>query len=297
MPTPTLFPFVHDWGEPFKITRQYSTDVQKSFDGTEVRVKRAADATIRCTMRVLFNTTMGAGRLLAQWRGATRPLLYYAPLWCDVTSLTSAVTAGDGSIALDATDRPFFEVPSTGTGYTMLWRSPENAEVVSFTASDASSLTLSGAVANSYAIAGTKIVPCRPMWLSMPVSVTWESAVIAHADLSFSEAKPQAGIGLAGTSTMAVVASIKVWRSVEVLLLPAGNYDTLQAMAFDANGLPIPDAQFTWEVSHPNSWIVPDGSTKRARHYVGSPDLGQTVTVTSGGVSLVSGNPLPIGFG
>jgi len=31
-------------------------------------------------------------RLLAQWRGATRPLRYYAPLWCDATDLATAVT-------------------------------------------------------------------------------------------------------------------------------------------------------------------------------------------------------------
>jgi hypothetical protein len=294
---PTLFPFKHDWAEPFKVTRESNTDVQHAFDGTEVRIRLRENPNISLAMRCVFLTEMGAGRLLTQWRAATRPLLYYAPLWCDVTDLTTAVTAGDAIVELDTTTRPFFALDGTGTGYAMLWRSEEFAEVVSYSEVEDSLIVLTAGTTNSYAIAGTRVVPVRPMWLTMPVAVTWRSARIADVSLSFTDAKPQAALGYTGASTTAVPDHIRVWRSREYAETPSGYHRTLQAVVFDAADNPIPSARVSWAVDDVDVTITPDMSTLSAREYAATASTTFQITVACGDVELVTTNPLPIGGG
>jgi hypothetical protein len=249
MNDPTLFPFRHDWGQPFKVTREWLTDVITANDGSETRVQLRANPNIAITMRVLFLTEMGAGRLLAQWRGATQPLRYYAPLWCDATDLTANVTGGDGTIICDTTDRPFF----VNGGKAMLFRDEEHAEVVTIDTVSSSSFTLTGTAANSYTAFATRVVPVRPMWLNMPVTVTWLSGRIAQVDLSFVDQKDQAGLGLDGTDTTATATSLLVaahdMGRVDDFAFALGQnpmYVALEAMPFDALGVPLPAAPVAW---------------------------------------------------
>jgi hypothetical protein len=283
---PTLFPFKHDWGEPFRITREWKTDVQTADDGSEVRAQLRTYPTLSVSLRLLWSTEMGAGRLLAQWRGAAQPLRYYAPLWCDVTDLTDAVTAGDAIIQLDTMARPLFALPPSGIGYAMLWRSEEFAEVVSYSVED-SLLVLDAGTVNSYAVAGTRVVPVRPMWLQRPVAVTWLSGRVATVDLSFTDQKEHAGLGLDGSATLATPASVRIYahsmsRATDANVLGfAPFYVDLEAMPFDALGVPLPSSPVDWS-STEGATVTPTINTRFASVYV----LGDAmVTATAGAAS------------
>jgi hypothetical protein len=291
---PTIFPFRHDWSVPFKITREWKTDILTADDGLETRVQLRANPNLAVAMRVQFLTEMGAGRLLAQWRGSSQlqPLRYYAPLWCDATDLTTAVTAGDSTIHCDTTTRPLF----VDDGYAMLFRSEESAEIVTIDTVSSASFTLTGTAAASYAIAGTRVVPCRPMWLTLPVSVTWLNGLIAEADLAFVDQKAQAGLGLDGTDTTATPASVQIYKHDWGTF---GQGSTgfvpyvldVEAVVFDALGIPIPSAAVVW-TSHVGSGtsivVTPSSNSRFARVFVNA--AGGNITATAaGGVSSTMG--------
>jgi hypothetical protein len=289
---PTMFPFRHDWDQPFKVTREWKTDIQTANDGSELRVQLRANPNIAMAMRVASLTEMIPGRLLAQWRGASQPLRYYAPLWCDVTDLTDPVTAGDAIITLDTTTRPFFDLSPSGIGYAMLWRSEEFAEVVSYHELDDTLIVLDAGTVNGYAVAGTRVIPCRPMWLTLPVNVTWLNGRIAQVDLSFVEQKEQAGLGLDGTDTTATPASVQIYKK------DWGTYGQgsagfvpyvldVEAMPFDALGVPLPSAAIAW-TSHVTSGtavtVTPSSNSRFARVFVNA--AGGNITATAaGGIS------------
>lgn len=288
----SLFPFKHDWGEPFAVTREWKTDVLPSNDGSEVRVQLRANPNVSARMRCLFPTEMGAGRLLAQWRGAAQPLRYYAPLWCDVTDLTDAVTAGDAIIPLDTTTRPLFDLSPSGIGYAMLWRSEEFAEVVSYSFVDDTLIVLDAGTVNDYAVAGTRVVPVRPMWLQLPVTVTWLSGRIAQADLSFVDQKEQAGLGLSGVDTTATPASVTVYTHS---LARTGEGVTgfvpyelfAEAVVKDALGIPLPSEAVTWTSTVQSGTainVVPASHTRFARVFVNAAQ-GYVTATARGGIS------------
>jgi hypothetical protein len=255
---PSLFPFRHDWGQPFKVTRELKTGILVARDGSETRVQLRANPNIAMTMRCVFLTEMGAGRLLATWRGASQPLRYYAPQWCDATDLTVAVTAGDAIVQLDTTTRPLFDLsPSLGVGYAMLWRSEEFAEVVSYHELDDSLIVLDAGTVNSYAVLGTRVVPVRPMWLSLPVTVTWLAGRIATADLAFVDQKEQAGLGLDVATDPPIPATLRIYihsgaRNIAGASAGINHVGSdvffAEAVVEDALGAPIPDADVDWSI-------------------------------------------------
>lgn len=255
---PSPFLFRHDWAEPFKITREFATDVQTSHDGSETRVQLRDDANLRVQMRCVFLNEIGAGRLLATWRSATTPLRYWAPLWCDASDLTSAVTAGDETIFCDLTDRPFLQ---QAPGHVMLYREPPFgpvvAEVVSVSGYAEGQLTAS-ATDNDYPQAGTRVVPVRAMWLKMPQRVTWESEKITNLSLEFFDQKDQAGYELDDDDTTDAADSITIYG------FTAGT-SFVEAVVKDATGLPIEYATVTWEVASGSATIIPSLNTRFAR--------------------------------
>ncbi len=279
--TPRFFPMRHDWAEPFRVTREFSTDVQVAVDGSEVRAQRRASPNISVAMRGAWLSEIGAGQLLAAFRGATRPLSYYAPLWCDTTELTAAVTAGDAIIQLDTTTRPFFALNSLGTGYAMLWRSEANAELVSYSEVEDSLIVLDANTVNSYAVAGTRVVPVRPMWLTLPVRLNWLNGVISTADLDFVDQREQVGFGIDGSDNEAVAASVKIFVHSNDLFGEgftgqANYYLYVEATVFDAAGIPIPGAAVEW-TSSMGVTVTPTINSRLAR--VSGPG---SVTATSG---------------
>ncbi len=288
---PTLFPFRHDWGQPCKVTREWATDILTAEDGSETRVALRANPNIALSMQLLWPTEMGAGRLLAQWRQAARPLRYFAPLWCDATDLTVAVTAGDAIVQLDTTTRPLFGLSPSGIGYAMLWRSEEFAEVVSYHELDDSLIVLDAGTAKSYAVAGTRVIPVRPMWLTLPVTVTWLSGRIASVGVSFVDQREQAGLGLDGTAAAATPASIAVfahsdnWVSAAAAVAVFPFFVFLEAMPFDALGVPLPFAPVTW-TSNADVEITPSTNPRFVRAFKSSGAVGSGLaTAHAGSVS------------
>jgi hypothetical protein len=286
---PTIFPFRHDWGQPFKVSREWLTDIITANDGSENRVQLRANPNIAITMRCVFLTEMGAGRLLAQWRGATQPLRYYAPLWCDATDLTSAASAGNTTIFCDITDRPFLQ---QAPNYVMLWASEEHAEVVAMSGYTTGQLTTAPIVGN-YLAAATKVVPVRAMWLTLPVTVTWLNGRIAQADLSFVDQRDQAGLGLSGTDTTATVTSMTVFAHS---MARTGEGSTgyvpyllfVEAIPFDTLGIPIPSAPVTWtftdnEPPHTGITLTPSTNPRFARVLVSTPS--GSITAHAGSVT------------
>lgn len=292
---PTLFAFRHDWGAPFKVTRSWQTDVQVANDGTEVRAQLRSSAAVSCSFRALFRTEYGAGRLLSAWRGATQPLRYYVPMWCDASDLTTAVTAGDGTIHCDTTDRPFF----VNAGYAMLYRenvdAVDTSELVTIDTVSASSFTITGTTANSYALAGTRVVPCRVMWLSLPIQPTWLSAQIFQADLTFTDEGAQAGYQLSGTDTTATEDTVAIYANAYGR---TGNGQTgavpytlfVEATVKDVLGIPLPSKTVTWTstvTSGTAITVTPAINTRFARVFVNA--AGGSITATCGSKSATIG--------
>lgn len=296
--SPTLFAFRHDWGAPFKVTRELRTDVQQANDGSEIRVQLRATPTVSMTMRALFLTEYGAGRLLAQWRGATQPLRYYAPLWCDATDLDTDLAGGESSIACDTTDRPFF----VDSGFAMLYSENRNGVVTSElvtidTLASTTGFSITGTVTNAYTAGpSTRVVPCRIMWLQLPVDVTWLSNRLAQADLTFVEEVDQAAYALSDTSAAQVAASVVIYYDNESrygLNSVGMGIKFLEAMPFDADGLPLPNQPVTWSVTDlegntpPQITIVPSMNSRFA--YLTTTTPSSTVTATCGSVSTTTG--------
>jgi hypothetical protein len=291
--TPRYLPVRHDWADPFRITREYATDVQVADDGSEVRVQLRDEPNLRVEMRGVFLTEMGAGSILAAFRGATRPLLYYVPLWCDATDVTSAVSVGANSVACDTTTRPLFDDAT----HVMLWRDERTNEMLAVDSVSDSSVTFDGVTTSGYAL-GSRVVPLRPMWLTLPVRVTWENGRIANAALSFVEQKPQAGLDLTDTAHTPVAASVKIYvhgegRSGEQFIGQAWYVVFLQAVAFDAAGIPLIGAEFAWDSDasdYPDLVIVtPMPNSSQARVVVETNSGSRVVTATSGTASHTIG--------
>ena len=282
--TPRFLPMRHDWSEPFRITREHSTDVQVADDGSEVRVQRRASPNIRVTMRGVSLTEKGGGRLLAAFRGATRPLSFYVPLWCDASDLTSAITAGASSIAISTTDRPFFAAP----GFAMVFRDETHAELVEFSASSSSALTIVGTVVASYAKAGTRVIPVRAMWLSLPVRLKWLNGVISAVDLEFVDQREQVGFGIDGSDTDAVAASIQIFahsnnNSGSNIIGQANYFLDVEAIVFDDADVPIPGAQVEW-TSTTGVTVTPTINSRLAKVLVET-NTSPHITATCGSAS------------
>ena len=296
---PTLFPFRHDWGEPFKVTREWRTDVETASDGSEVRVQLRANPNVSLQMRAIFPTGYGAGRLLAQWRSASQPLRYYAPLWCDATDLDTALVGGESSIACDTTDRPFF----AADGFAMLYSETPQGVVTSElvivdTLTSTTGFTITGAVANAYdAGAATRVVPCRIMWLTLPVTVTWLSPQIATVDLQFTDERDQAGYTLAAGDTTATPASLRIYadaqgRTGEGQIGWVAYEAFFEAVVEDALGIPIPFVSVEWtstdnEPPYTGITITPSMNSRFARVYVAT--ASGNITATVGSVSHTIG--------
>ena len=285
---PTLFPFRHDWGEPFKVTREWLTDVETANDGSEVRVQLRANPNVSLQMRALFPTAYGAGRLLAQWRGASQPLRYYVPLWCDATDLDTALAGGESSIACDTTDRPFF----AAGGFAMLYsETPQGAvtsELVTIdTLTSTTGFMITGTVANAYdAGAATRVVPCHIMWLTLPVTVTWLSPQIASVDLRFTDERDQAGYTLAAGDTTATPASLHIYTPTSEGSSGYVDYEVfVEAVVSDVLGIPIPSAEVTWSTGTAGVTITPSMNSRFARVYVSA--ASGNITATCGALSRV----------
>lgn len=283
---PTLFPFRHDWAAPFTVTREWLTDVQPANDGSEVRVQLRASPNISIAMRGVFPTATSTGRLLAQWRGATQPLRYYAPLWCDATDLVTALVGGESSIDCDTTDRPFFVADGFAMLYTESPAGVVTSELVTVDVlSGTSGFTIMGTVANAYAAGpSTRVVPCRIMWLRLPVMATWVSPLIAMADLQFTDERDQAGYALSGADGTATPDTMHVYNGTSEGSSGFVDYEVFyEAVILDALGIPIPSAQVTWSTGTAGVTITPSMNSRFARVYVSA--ASGNITATCGSIS------------
>jgi hypothetical protein len=284
---PRYLPVRHDWAEPFRLTREYSTDVQVTEDGTEVRAQRRESPNVNVGMSGVFLTEEGAGRLLSAFRGATQPLLYYVPLWCDASDLTTAVTAGAGTVSADLTDRPFLE---QSPNKVMLWRDEHRNELVSVSSYSTGLLTLSGVTVSAYPL-GCRVVPLRAMWLKLPVSVTWESEKIAKIPLTFADQREQVAFGLDGSDEAAVAASVEIYfHSSNVSGTSAGGQPVFtifcEAIVYDDNDIPIPGASVEW-TSTSDVTVTTLVDSRYARVFVNNLTA-QSVTATSGSATVTA---------
>lgn len=286
---PSIFPFRHDWAVPFQVTRTWKTDIQTTDQGKEVRVSLRSTPNISITMQVVTPDERNAGRLLATWRTATQPLRYYAPLWCDASELTTAITAGDSTIHCDTTTRPFF----VDGGYAMVFQDEAHAEVVTIDTVSSSSFTLTGTAANSYPLVRTRVVPCRIMYLSMPIDVAWLGARVLSAPLSFVDEKAQAGYTLTDSADSPVADSILIYMHSHGMSGHGGQVGNprlyyAEAVVLDAGEIPIPDAPVDWS-STGTITVTPTPDGRRARVYADSSTT--DITATSGSATVtVSGS-------
>jgi hypothetical protein len=222
-------------------------------------------------MQCIFGTTFEAGRLLALWRSAAQPLRFYAPLWCDATDLTADLAAGDAIVQLDTTTRPFFTAP----GYAMLWRSESYAEVVTIEELDDTLVLLASGISQDYAAAGTRVIPCRIMWLSLPLDLTWQNSTIASVPISFVDEKDQAGYALADDADAPVAGSVAIYQHSHSVATGDPHVGATvwfaEAIVFDLAGLPMPSAEVAWSVPVGTVDVRPSINSRFARVLASTP--------------------------
>lgn len=287
---PSIFPFRHDWGVPFAVTRTWKTDIQTADQGNEIRVSLRSTPNISVKMQVITPDERNAGRLLATWRTATQPLRYYAPLWCDASDLTADVTAGDAIVSVDTTTRPFFSLGPDGIGYAMLFRDEAHAEVVSFDELDDSLILLTAGTVNGYSATNTRVIPCRIMYLSVPIDVAWLGARVVSAPLSFVEEKAQAGYGLDDSPATPVADSIEIYLHSHGSSGHGGQVGNprlyyAEAVVLDAGGIPVPDAPVAWS-STGTIDVIPTPDGHKARIFADSSTTHFTATSGSATVTV-----------
>jgi hypothetical protein len=147
-----------DWAEGIEETHAFLTDVLTGYASGEQRIQLRTLPRKRLRTRLLFPTAAEASAFEAQlWTlGAAQARI---PFWMDATPLVTALAPTDTTIACDTTTRRFAD-----GGLAMLWRTSgagdTEFEVVTIDTVSASSFTLDGAVAGTWAADGrTWVVP------------------------------------------------------------------------------------------------------------------------------------------
>jgi hypothetical protein len=119
---------------------------------------------------------------------------------------------------------------------------------------------------------------------------------LAQADLTFVDEVDQAAYALSDTSAAQVAASVVIYYDNESrygLNSVGMGIKFLEAMPFDADGLPLPNQPVTWSVTDlegntpPQITIVPSMNSRFA--YLTTTTPSSTVTATCGTVSTTTG--------
>jgi hypothetical protein len=160
---------------------EWVTDVLEARDGTEQRVRVRKDPRQRMTMTYLLadreqlqfalHTLFGqAGRSFA------------VPTWWDFRPLLADVSVGATSIPIDPTSADF-----RAPGFAILWRSPQDFEVVEINSIGAASLELLRPTEKAHPALGTSVMPIQTCFarpeISTPrrgnnvttIEATWEA--------------------------------------------------------------------------------------------------------------------------
>jgi hypothetical protein len=267
----TVFPFRHDFGVPFEVTREWRTDVMEAADGSEIRAALRTNPAIRVRTTIVAPDETAFGRVFAAYVGATEPLRMLVPLWCDATALTADASSGTDTLTADFTTRPFFETP----GQAMLWTSETSYEIVNVDILTSTTLTLpSGETLAASWATGTRLVPLRAMWWTPETSALALGVRAGQVVCEFVDARDAVGAGASGGDAVAASPNVvEIWvhsgGQAPSTLAALGWPNTIQyleARVRDANGIALTNVALTWTPSNPALvQVVPSLDTQRCR--------------------------------
>ncbi|RLE34434.1 MAG: hypothetical protein DRJ61_05205 [Acidobacteria bacterium] len=171
------FNFRPDWSQPFIETLEWKTQVLRSFDGSEQRVKVRQipqkyiefKTMLQGVQRQRFNTLM--------WGVQTG--VFSVPVWADESSLTSSVAVGALTLPVVTTDLDF-----RAGGLAVVILDEEVMEVVEIQDVNASSLTLVKGTESAWGV-NTSVIPVHLARLGKEVAMSLITPDLYQGSLKF----------------------------------------------------------------------------------------------------------------
>lgn len=118
-----LFPFAPNWKNPLMESLEWRTDVQRAYDGTEMR--RSLRVTPRRSIEYDFTVRDDNVRLFEALTWVWQGRMFAVPMWMNRSNLTADVSVGATSISLPTTDLGF-----AADGIVVIFRSASDYEIV-----------------------------------------------------------------------------------------------------------------------------------------------------------------------
>jgi hypothetical protein len=170
-------PFMHNFMRPIRESLEFKTDVIRSKNGTEKRIRIRNRPRRRLEYEVLLSDARTRAlfeSIIFGWQNRS----FAVPIWSDKGELTGPVSAGSNTIPVSTTYRDY-DVGSL----VYLWKDAHNFEVLEIQSFTSISITTVTSVQGSYDT-GCAVTPGRIGILSSDVQVQGLSSSIAQARLS-----------------------------------------------------------------------------------------------------------------
>lgn len=197
--TPVLFPFEPDGVDAIVETVEYVTNVITSHNDTEDRIALRRRPKLRLKWRMTTMDSGEAGRALGLlWKMGNR---WYVPLWQHARLATGVA----GLVyTVDMIDNRF-----DFSGKVLVWKSSGVADVMNYSASGGSTVTLTGATSFAHLANQVYVVPLGVGTLSQSYKLD-RTNIVAGADVEFE-------LDTTSTTLVTPLVATQTFRTVEVL--------------------------------------------------------------------------------
>ncbi len=175
-----IFSLYPNWDEGLIERYGYLTDVLAAYDDTEQRIQLRNEPIRGLAYKV--NTTEARENALLEallWGWQHR--VYGVPWWMDIVRLTQAITAGNTTVYCTTTDRDF-----TAGGLVLIWKDAHAWEAFVIESVNGGQITITAPAQNSYAIAGTWVIPLRKGRLESTQAIKHLSNAFSELEVDFS---------------------------------------------------------------------------------------------------------------
>lgn len=162
---------------PMNETLEWATDILESYDGSEQRIELRGAPRQRIEFDVLtdgIDDTKLRG-LLFDWL----PRVFGLPIWWEMRRVTSAPTAGDGTINVSTLNGDFRE-----GGLMMIYQDKDKYEVIGITSMDSTSIKLDTDLTNSYTRKAV-VIPVRTAYAAPNANRSVTTTNLARTSVAF----------------------------------------------------------------------------------------------------------------